>query len=269
MSFLLAGPTQADPPKRIVSFNLCADQLVVALADPEQIAGLSPYATDPALSVVAEQAAHFPQVQWQAEAVIPLKPDLVITSRADRVVTKQMLTALGVPVTEIDLVADIDSAREQVMEIAHQVGHPERGEALVEAIDSARERLVTAPHPRGETALLVGNGGYTAGPASLAAALIHAAGLRPPAGAPPGYGGFVPLENIIRLRPDYLFVASNIEEPIDQGSIFFTHPAMRLLYPRWKRIVLPARYTLCGGPALAEALDYMTGVVSRLSSRNR
>jgi len=44
---------------------------------------------------------------------------------------------------------------------------------------------------------------------------------------------------------------------------------MRLLYPRWKRIVLPARYTLCGGPALAEALDYMTGVVSRLSSRNR
>ena len=37
-------------PRRVVSFNICADQLVVALADPAQIAGLSPYATDPTLS---------------------------------------------------------------------------------------------------------------------------------------------------------------------------------------------------------------------------
>ena len=42
-----SAPAFADAPRRIVSFNLCADQLVVALADPEQIAGLSPYAADP------------------------------------------------------------------------------------------------------------------------------------------------------------------------------------------------------------------------------
>src|SRR5262249_54600065 len=46
----------ADPPRRIVSFNVCADQLALALADPAQIVALSPNAADPAISVLAEQA---------------------------------------------------------------------------------------------------------------------------------------------------------------------------------------------------------------------
>ena len=33
---------RADMPRRIASFNVCADQLAVALADPSQIVGLSP-----------------------------------------------------------------------------------------------------------------------------------------------------------------------------------------------------------------------------------
>src|SRR3546814_7736246 len=37
-------------PQRIVSINLCADQLVLALADRGQIAGLTKNATDPEMS---------------------------------------------------------------------------------------------------------------------------------------------------------------------------------------------------------------------------
>ena len=49
----------AAEPRRVVSFNLCADQLVLALADPGQIAGLSPYARDPGLSAAAAPPAPF------------------------------------------------------------------------------------------------------------------------------------------------------------------------------------------------------------------
>jgi len=35
---------------RIASINLCTDQLLMTLADPPQILGLSPYARDPARS---------------------------------------------------------------------------------------------------------------------------------------------------------------------------------------------------------------------------
>ena len=38
-------------PHRVASINLCTDQLLLALADPAQIASLSPYARDPALPI--------------------------------------------------------------------------------------------------------------------------------------------------------------------------------------------------------------------------
>src|SRR5262245_13426043 len=47
----------ADAPKRIASFNVCADQLVLALADPDQIVALSPNARDPAISVMTKEAS--------------------------------------------------------------------------------------------------------------------------------------------------------------------------------------------------------------------
>ena len=76
--FFAQASSAADPPKRIASFNVCADQLVVALADPGQIVGLSPYASDPAISTVAEKARAFPRLPLQAEAMVPLAPDLIL-----------------------------------------------------------------------------------------------------------------------------------------------------------------------------------------------
>ena len=71
-----AGPGRRAAPRRVV--QSCGDQLVLALADPEQIAGLSPYAADPSLSAVAEKARAFPRLDWQAESTIALGPDLVL-----------------------------------------------------------------------------------------------------------------------------------------------------------------------------------------------
>ena len=174
----------ADPPRRIVSFNVCADQLVVALADPSQIAGLSPYAADPTLSTVADKARGFRRLGWQAESTIPLDPDLVLVGSWDRSLTQRLLRALGFRVVAVDVVADLAGAIAQIREFAALLGHPERGEALIAEIDAARQRLAQAPRPPASTALLVGNGGYTVGPASLAAALMTEAGLKPPPGAP-------------------------------------------------------------------------------------
>src|SRR5918997_3768618 len=73
MIFVAArAPALADAPQRVVSFNLCADQLVVGLADPQQIAGLSPFAADAELSVVAEQARPFPRPDQRSEATVAL-----------------------------------------------------------------------------------------------------------------------------------------------------------------------------------------------------
>ena len=64
---------------RVVSLNLCTDQMLVLLA-PEKVAALSPLARDPALSFVAPQAEHLPVVRASAEAVLRLHPDLVLAA---------------------------------------------------------------------------------------------------------------------------------------------------------------------------------------------
>jgi iron complex transport system substrate-binding protein len=261
-----SGAFAADPPRRVVSFNVCADQLVVALADPAQVAGLSPYATDPTLSAVAAEARAYRRIQWHAESVVPLDPDLVLVGPRDRSVTQRLLGALGFRVVSVDFVSTIAAARAQIREVAALLGHPERGESLLARLDAARARLATMPRPRASTALLIGHSGYTEGPTSLAAGLIAEAGLKPPPGAPAGIGGFVPLESLVMMRPDLLVTHNVIELPYDQGSVYLTHPAVKDLYPPNRRIILPVRYTMCGGPGLVAGLDHLADQLAKLAA---
>jgi iron complex transport system substrate-binding protein len=251
-----AGTAGAETPRRIVSFNLCADQLLVALADPEQIAGLSPYAADPHLSTVAAAAARFPRLDWNAESVVNLAPDLVLMGPTARP-TQAMLAAMNIRTVDVELVSTLDHAQRQAREFGALIGHPARGEALAQALARAAQRLAARARGDRTTGLVVERRGYTAGPESLAAAMIAVAGLHPPRAAPPGYGGFVSLEHLLVIRPDVLVLKDAPEAAIDQSALYLTHPALRARFPASRVVALPARYTLCGGPALLDGLDYL------------
>jgi iron complex transport system substrate-binding protein len=269
---LLAAPcaaAQGAPPQRVVSFNVCTDQLVVALADPAQIAGLSPYATDPVLSAVADEARPYRRLAWHAESTIPLDPDLVLVGPRDRSATQRLLGALGFRVVEVPFVSTMAAAREQIVRVAALLGQPQRGAALLARLEAARQRLAGVPHPVAATALLVGRSGYAEGPTSLASGLIGEAGLAPPAGAPAGIGGFVTLERLIMLQPDLLVLHDPVDAPRDQGSVYLAHPALKALYPPARRIILPGRYTLCGGPGLVAGLDHLADELTRLAGDGR
>jgi iron complex transport system substrate-binding protein len=50
----------------------------------------------------------------------------------------------------------------------------------------------------------------------------------------------------------------------DEGSAFLLHPALERFYPVTKRIVIPERLTVCGGPMLAEALERLASELERV-----
>lgn len=250
----------ADAPRRIVSFNLCTDQLLLALADPEQIAGLSPYAVNPAMSVMTAAAAPYRKLDWDAESVVNLAPDLVLTAPSHRPI-RAMLASMGVRVAEIPFIVDIEAAKRQAREVGVLVGHPERGEALAREIEQSERKLASTSRAR--TALLVGRGGYTEGATSLPSAMLRAAGFSSPTIAPKGLGGFVSLEQLLIDGPDVLVTQDVPRDAQDQGALYITHPAVIARYAD-RRINLPARYTLCGGPALLEGLKYLGDAVQAL-----
>src|SRR5258708_1788850 len=65
-------------PARIVSLNMCADELVLRLAERQNVASVTWLSRDAENSNVAEAAAHVPVNHGLAEEVIPLNPDLVV-----------------------------------------------------------------------------------------------------------------------------------------------------------------------------------------------
>ncbi|MBN9595195.1 MAG: ABC transporter substrate-binding protein [Afipia sp.] len=268
----MAPAVSADgPPKRIVSFNLCADQLLLALADPAQIAGLSPYAVNPLLSVMTERAAAFPRLDWDAESVVNLAPDLVLGGPSHRPI-HAMLSAMGIRVVDVALIRNIADARRQAIEVGKLVGHPERGEALARQIEQAEMRLAAMAINPPLTALVIQREGYREGPASLASGMLSIAGLRPPDRTAPGaggfmaaeQGGFVSLEHLLTNGPDVLVLQDPPREARDQGALFITHPALLTRYGPNRRIDLPERYTLCGGPPLLQGLDYLARAIKAL-----
>src|SRR3569623_1776602 len=65
------------------------------------------------------------------------------------------------------------------------------------------------------------------------------------------------METLLTAGPDILVLQETASHASDQGALFLTHPALRARYDETKRISLPSRYTLCGGPALLEGLGVL------------
>jgi iron complex transport system substrate-binding protein len=265
---LKSGNAEAagDSPQRIVSINLCADELLVTLADPDQIADLSIYATDPTLSYVAEAAKRFRHDAAEAETVIDLRPDLILAGRFTKRATREMLGRLGYRVELLDSVISIDASIAQIRRIAALVGHPDRGEALVEKIEAAQTRAeaAAATMTHRPSAAVYQRRGYVTGAETLTGELLSLAGFVNAAGDLTGKtGGFVPLEKIVATPPDMIVVSTSIGRAQDQGSALLAHPALATLFPPDKRVALPDKLTACGGASLPDAIDWLSAAAMR------
>ena len=89
-------------PRRVVSLNLCTDQLVMALAQPEHIASvtwLSRSEGDPALRPLARR---LPANHGGAEEVLAARPDLVIAGLYTTSTTRRLLQRAGIPLLEVE-----------------------------------------------------------------------------------------------------------------------------------------------------------------------
>jgi iron complex transport system substrate-binding protein len=73
------------------------------------------------------------------------------------------------------------------------------------------------------------------------------------------------MEAIVKARPDLLLTTRDDGAAEDQGRAFLAHPGLTALYPPGRRMVLPERLTVCGGPMLVEALDRLGAEVARVA----
>lgn len=250
------GATAA--PSRIVSLNLCADILLVALVAPERIVGLTRHAADPQMSPIAEIARGLPQVSHNAELVLSRAPDLVIVGTHGASLTKDLIRRVGLRMHAIGVLTSFAELRAELRALGDVVEERAKAEAMVARIDArlaAVSQPLTAASP---VALPYGVRGGTEGRGSLLDEVIALAGLRNRA-AELGIGawGTLPLEMALRAKPDLLVLEGHADSAASRGRDLIRHPAFDHLTPPPKRVVLPGSALLCAGPATVDAVEQL------------
>ena len=244
-------------PQRIVSMNLCTDQLVLALADHQQIAGLTRNAVDPGMSDEAAAARGLPLLSNSAEQILAIDPDLVIGMPASG------SAALAVasdryPLLDLETADRLDQIYRTIGQTAAAVGHPARGAALIVRM---KQDLADLPRTgRGRVAAYYQRRGYMTGTGTLVDDMMTRVGLVNLAGKlgePPL--SQLSLEEMVAARPDFLIVERATTIIDDQGSEMLHHPALSDI----PRIVVPEAWTVCGSPAYTKAARSIAAQIAR------
>jgi iron complex transport system substrate-binding protein len=271
-ALLLTGDgarAQSPPPARVISLNMCTDQLLLDLAPAGQIAGLSPFVADTARSFLADRARQLPILSGSAEEVMVLKPDLVVSGTFTKRATREFIRARGVPLEEFAPVRTLAETKRQITRFGEITGAHDKAAERNAEIDAALADLRAAAAARRLRVLPLARRAWVSGANSLMSELLAAAGMVNAAGELGiRSGGRTTLEQIVLLRPDAILIAREDGDAEDQGRALLLHPAIQALFPPERRIIIPERLTVCGGPMLAEAMRALARQIGRLQPRD-
>jgi iron complex transport system substrate-binding protein len=255
MMLVPAALSAAGIPKRIVSLNLCTDELVLRLADRANIASITWLSKDRISANVVDLAADLPVNHGLAEEIIPLDPDLVVAGTFTARTAVAMLKATRFPVTEFGVAHSLADVRSGIRKMAALVGEPARGEALVASFDGRLAEIGTPAPGRRPTALVFNANGFTVGAGTLVDDIMTRAGLDNVA-AHMKLGNYsqLPLEIAVRSDVDILIISARRDGPPSLATALLDHPVLSKLGPKTHIVVLPTNLWSCGGPEVAEAI---------------
>ena len=158
-------------PLRVVSQTVGTDEMLLAVADPEQILALSHISRERDFSAVAVEAAEYDQIgQGDAETILKFRPDLVLVADYSRGELVSQLERAGVELMVFDRYATMDDAFDNLRMLAERLGPKaetraaaviaevtERQETLKKRLASVRPVKVIAPSTYG----IISGGGTT------------------------------------------------------------------------------------------------------------
>jgi iron complex transport system substrate-binding protein len=251
----MAPPVLADAPARVVSINLCTDQLAMLLAAPGQLVSVSHLAQDPRSSVMVDEARAYPANQALAEEVFLLKPDLVLAGTFTARPTVSMLERLGIPVVMLPPAYGLADVRQGMLDIGIALGREAAAARMVARFDAGLAAVAAAPDASSPVAATYAASGYTPGADSLSGDIIRAAGFRHLA-AELGLsdGGFLPLEALILAAPDLVVMGAPYPGN-SRAEEILSHPALASL--PGGRQTLEDRDWVCGLPSVVDAVTRM------------
>lgn len=259
------GEAGAEAPRRVVSINLCTDQLAMALAAPGQLLSVSALAHDPRTSLMAEQAGDFPANHGRAEEIYLMRPDLVLASTFTSPATLSMLRRLNVPVVTFEPEVSLDGITASILQMGDALGRADQAAAMARDFRRDLAALRRAAGDDAPVAATWAANGYMTGTRTLSSDVLRAAGfslLAERLGLE--VGAMIPLELLLMADPDAVVVGPSGSAPARADDVVH-HPA--LARSGAERVEVDNREWICGLPAVLDLARELGSTRARLSGQ--
>ena len=243
-------------PDRVVSINLCTDQLAMMVADPDQLISVSKLAFDPNTAVLVDRANRYRMNHARAEEIIRMKPDLVLAGIYTSSNTINLLQSFGVRVEQFAPDSGFDAIRKNIQRMGDLLGQQQRASQLLRDFDNKLAALKKNAPKEHKVLASYEPSSYTGGAGTLANEMIKAAGLRH-MGEDLGFHGSsvkFSLEALIRENPDFVMTWSQWTGGPARATQILHHPALDAWFGPERRITVDTRYWICGGPFTVDAI---------------
>lgn len=242
-------------PERIVSINVCTDQLVAALAPREHIASLSYIAADPRTSAIATEIDGIALNRGTAEEIIALEPDLIVAGPFGFRSTVALLRRLGFTVLELPMAETVADIASNFLRLGAALDQRDKARVIVDALEARLQRLSVTDAAVRPLFVNYDANGWTTGQTGLLADIVHRAGLATP-GDRLGFTESMrlSLESLLHTKPDIVDLGYPWEDPPALASMLWRHPILRAVIDRAHVVDIPDSAWLCGTPHTLDAL---------------
>lgn len=265
LSLIFSGAAAlAEAPQRVVSINLCTDQLALEMAAPDQLKSVTHLAHDPAANAQYEAARALPSNGSTAEEVYLMQPDLVLAGTFTDPATVTMLRGLGIEVAVFSPARSLEDIPVLMRQMGAALGRDAEAEDTIAQYLAALDAMRVAPPRRPRAALTYVNS-YSSGDKTLAGDILKAAGFDNVASeAGLSSVGVLPLENLVMLAPEVIISGRNYPGQA-RAEDNLTHPALTALRGSYYAGELTDRDWICGTPRVLNAVRAMVDLRKKVT----
>lgn len=264
IAFLITGKASfANEASRVVSINLCADQMAIMLAKPSRLLSVSWLARDASSSAMAREAQAYDINRGQIEEIMALEPDLVLIGPYTAPHILGFLESFDIQYESFGGARDLEEYYLQIERMGALLGARDQARRIIDDMREREQAIARDLDTRlsrdtpGPVAAIYGPNGYVEGASSIENVLLTKAGFDDLAAQLAlDYGGFVSLEELIIHAPSLLFTPEQWPGS-SRAETMLDHPALHGARGRVRLAQIPGNALSCGSPKLIDALEFM------------
>ncbi len=255
----------AETPKKIVSINLCTDQMAMLLAPPAELISVSFLARDPFVSALPEMAQEYDVNHGGLEEIVSLQPDLVLAHEWTSPEILLGLERFGVEVKSFSTPKRLSEIPDFVREMGEALGREPEAHQTAEDFEERYAQL-QAQSMTGDTLELLtyGQNGWVSGADNILSDAVSLAGFEFTAGEYGlAAGGYMPLEVLVTAQPDIVLISDSYPGA-SQSDTVMHHPALQQMDTKLYQMEADSGWG-CGLPMALDGVEELQNLREAMS----